>query len=97
VAGLLFPYTDPRSGFQYPSAFLVIDDARVHWAAQTAILGISIYGSEDLYNQGKEPIFRDTDLYLTSGELANEEPRFLGDLYGILQARPSFAGGTIVT
>jgi hypothetical protein len=97
VPGLVFSYTEPKTGAVYPQAFLTIDDARVHLAAGLAILGISIYGSEALFAQGRSPILQTQEVYLSSQEIGAMQATFTEQLYELLAARPTYVGATIVT
>ena len=97
MPGLVFSYTDPKTGAVYPDAFLMIDDARVHLAAGLAILGVSIYGTEALFADGKEPVCRQTDVYLSAAEIQTMQAIFTEQLYELLAARPAYSGATIVT
>ena len=89
-------WSDPRTGVTYPQAALIIDDARVHLAANQALLGISIYGTAALASGGKAPIINDPDFHLTPAELQTLQNAFIQQLYQILAARPEYAGSTVV-
>ena len=93
---LQLSWTDQRTGATYPSALLVIDDARVHLAAGQALLGISIFASAALATGGKAPIISDPEVHLNPQELQTLRTAFEQQLYQILAARPEYTGSTIL-
>ena len=94
MPALQLDWVDPATGVEYPQAYLVIDDARVHLAAGLAMLSDSIYGAAALYTANRAPILRETDQALSPAELQTLVNAFVQTLYQIYQAR--YPGSVIV-